>query len=194
MISEGPLWLNASIAEQADVPERVGAGALGAATRIRLEPIDRRGTSREPARGHVDLDGRLSHAHVVESIAMRKSDSSCGVAWIAPSQPGARVRISSLAPRYRLIDRSSRNSACCCAVIDFMASRWWSERTDADARAPRSTFAEAPDRSCACSGMQIATVPAASHAITEVRMGPVRARQVPARSHDTVTIRRRAPG
>ena len=65
MISRARSGLNASIAEQADVPERVGAGALGAATRIRLEPIDRRGTSREPARGDVDFDGRLSHAHVV---------------------------------------------------------------------------------------------------------------------------------
>ena len=58
-----------------------------------------------------------------ELIAIRNSDSRPGVDRIAPSQPRARALISSFAPRYRLIDRSSRNSACCCAVIVFIASR-----------------------------------------------------------------------
>jgi len=62
---ERPPRLDAAIAEQADIPERIRAGPLGAAARIGLQSIDGRGTSREAARRDIDLNGRVAHPHVV---------------------------------------------------------------------------------------------------------------------------------
>jgi hypothetical protein len=62
---EGSLRLDAAVAQQRDVPQRVGARALCAFARVGLEAVQGRRTPRQPAGRHVDLDRRRAHAHVV---------------------------------------------------------------------------------------------------------------------------------
>jgi hypothetical protein len=62
---EGALWLDATVAEQADVPQGVRTRTLPTEPSVNLEAIDGRRLARQTSGRDVHLDRRRAHAHVV---------------------------------------------------------------------------------------------------------------------------------
>jgi hypothetical protein len=59
------LGFNASIPEQCNIPQRIGARTLFSEARIMLEAVHRGRALFEIAAGEIDLDGGGTHAQIV---------------------------------------------------------------------------------------------------------------------------------